>query len=108
MWADVQVDRYSFDNGTTRRREPAGPSKSAAKLVTGAQGEEMTGKNSDEVLNMRKRTALQYLSVTDGKLVDRLPVAKLALSMALPLRSMPIRGGSTSADAGTKRLSIYG
>jgi hypothetical protein len=34
----------------------------------------MTGKNSDEVLNMRQRTVLQYLSLTDWKMVNRLPI----------------------------------
>ena len=34
----------------------------------------MTGKKSDEVLNMSQRTVLQYLSLTDWKLVNRLPI----------------------------------
>ena len=35
----------------------------------------MTGKNSDEALNMRQRTVLQYLNVTDWRLVNRLPIS---------------------------------
>ena len=34
----------------------------------------MTGKKYDEVLNMSQRTVLQYLSLTDWKLVNRLPI----------------------------------
>ena len=35
----------------------------------------MAGKNSDEVLNMRQRTVLQYLNVTDWRLANRFPVS---------------------------------
>ena len=35
----------------------------------------MTGKASREVLDMRQRTVLQYLSVTDWKMVNRLPIS---------------------------------
>jgi len=34
----------------------------------------MTDTKSDEVLNMSQRTVLQYLSLTDWKLVNRLPI----------------------------------
>ena len=34
----------------------------------------MTGKKSDEGPNMSQRTVLQYLSLTDWKLVNRLPI----------------------------------
>ena len=34
----------------------------------------MTGKKLDEVVNMRQRTLLQYLNVTDWKLVSQLPI----------------------------------
>ena len=34
----------------------------------------MTGKNSAEVVNMRQRTLLQYLDVTDWRLVSQLPI----------------------------------
>jgi hypothetical protein len=35
----------------------------------------MTGKNLDEVPNMRQRTVLQYLSLTDWRMTNRLPVS---------------------------------
>jgi len=35
----------------------------------------MTGKHSAEVPNMRQRTVLQYLTVTDWRMVNRLPVS---------------------------------
>ena len=54
----------------------------------------MTGKNSDGVLNMRKRTVLQYLSVTDWKMVDRLPIAagEMTLSRMVHQGWIEIRG----------------
>jgi len=39
------------------------------------EGEEMTGKSSAEVPNMRQRTVLQHLSLADWRLADRLPVS---------------------------------
>ena len=41
----------------------------------GAEGEEMTGKDSAEVPNMRQRTVLQHLSLADWRKIDRLPVS---------------------------------
>ena len=49
---------------------------------TGAEGEEMTGENSAEVPNMRQRTVLQHLSLTDWKKVDRLPVKASELTLS--------------------------
>jgi hypothetical protein len=34
----------------------------------------MSGRKSDEILNMRQRTILQYLSPTDWKKVNQLPI----------------------------------
>jgi len=39
------------------------------------EGEEMTGKNSAEVPNMRQRMVLQHLSLADWRMADRLPVS---------------------------------
>ena len=46
------------------------------------EGEEMTGENSAEVPNMRQRTVLQHLSLTDWKKVDRLPVKASELTLS--------------------------
>jgi hypothetical protein len=35
----------------------------------------MSGNNSAEVPNMRQRTVLQYLTVTDWRMVNRLPIS---------------------------------
>jgi hypothetical protein len=35
----------------------------------------MTGKNSNKIFDMRKRTVLQYLTVTDWRMVNRLPIS---------------------------------
>jgi len=40
----------------------------------GAEGKEMTGKNSAEVPNMSQRTVMQSLSLDDWKIVAHLPV----------------------------------
>ena len=60
----------------------------------GVEGEEMTGKKSDEVLNMSQRTVLQYLSLTDWKLVNRLPIpaGELILSRLAHHGWIEIRG----------------
>lgn len=54
----------------------------------------MTGKKSDEVLNMSQRTVLQYLSLTDWKLVNRLPIpaGELILSRLAHHGWIEIRG----------------
>jgi hypothetical protein len=59
-----------------------------------AEGEEMTGKISAEVPNMRQRTVLQYLSLADWKKVDRLPVkaGELTLSRLLQHGWIECRG----------------
>jgi hypothetical protein len=45
----------------------------------------MMGNNSAEIPNMRQRTVLQHLSLTDWRMVDRLPVkaSELMLSRLL-------------------------
>ena len=42
----------------------------------------MIGRSSNVVLNMSQRTVLQYLSLTDWKLVNRLPVPAGELIMS--------------------------
>ena len=54
----------------------------------------MTGKNLDEVLNMRQRTVLQYLTVADWRLVNRLPISagEMTLSRLAHQGWIEIRG----------------
>jgi hypothetical protein len=54
----------------------------------------MTGKKSDKVLNMTQRTVLQYLSLSDWKFVNRLPIAagELILSRLAQLGWIEMRG----------------
>jgi len=61
----------------------------------------MTGKKSDEVLNMSQRTVLQYLSLTDWKLVDRLPIraGELILSRLAHHGWIEIRGEKQHTEA---------
>jgi hypothetical protein len=61
----------------------------------------MIGKNSDEVLNMRQRTVLQYLNVTDWRLVSRLPISagEMTLSRLVHHGWIEIRGEKQHADA---------
>jgi hypothetical protein len=60
----------------------------------------MTGKKSDEVLNMSQRTVLQYLSLTDWKLVNRLPIpaGELILSRLAHHGWIEIRGEKQNAE----------
>ena len=53
----------------------------------------MTAKKSDEALNMSQRTVLQYLSLADWKLVNRLPIpaGELILSRLAHLGWIEIR-----------------
>jgi hypothetical protein len=61
----------------------------------------MTGKKSDEVLNMSHRTVLQYLSLTDWQLVDRLPIraGELILSRLAHHGWIEIRGEKQHTEA---------
>ena len=54
----------------------------------------MTGKKSDEVLNTSQRTVLQYLSLAEWKLVNRLPIpaGELILSRLAHHGWIEIRG----------------
>ena len=54
----------------------------------------MTRKKSDEALNMRQRTVLQYLSPTDWKKVNQLPIpaGEMTLSRLANLGWIEIRG----------------
>jgi hypothetical protein len=67
---------------------------------TGVESEEMTGKNYDEVLNMRQRTVLQYLNVNDWRLVARLPVSagEMTLSRMVHQGWIEIRGENQRAE----------
>ena len=42
----------------------------------------MTDKNAHKVLDMRKRTVLQYLSLTDWKMVARLPIPASGITLS--------------------------
>jgi hypothetical protein len=59
----------------SRRQARFHPVKNNNRPALGAEGEEMTGKNSAEVPNMRLRTILQHLSLADWRMVDRLPIS---------------------------------
>ena len=54
----------------------------------------MRAKQPDEVLNMRQRTVLQYLSITDWRMVNRLPVApgEMTLSRLIHQGWIEMRG----------------
>ena len=69
----------------------------------------MTGKKSDQVLNMSQRTVLQYLSLTDWKLVSRLPIragelilSRLAHHGWIEIRREKEKYGSATHDGGTQ------
>jgi hypothetical protein len=59
-----------------------------------AEGEEMTGKNPGKILDMRKRTILQHLSLTDWKLAARLPIpaSEMTLSRLVHQNWIEMRG----------------
>ena len=61
----------------------------------------MTGKNSDEVLNMRQRTVLQYLTLADWRLVNRLPISagEMTLSRLAHQGWIEIRGEKQHTEA---------
>ena len=54
----------------------------------------MTGKNLDKVPDMRKRTVLQHLSLTDWRMVARLPIpaSEMTLSRLVHLGWIEMRG----------------
>jgi hypothetical protein len=54
----------------------------------------MTGKNPAKILDMRKRTVLQHLSLTDWKLAARLPIpaSEMTLSRLVHQNWIEIRG----------------
>ena len=65
----------------------------------------MIGRSSNEVLNMSQRTVLQYLSLTDWKLVNRLPIpaGELIISRLAWLDRDTVREakyGSATDDSG--------
>jgi hypothetical protein len=61
----------------------------------------MMGNNSAEVPNMRQRTVLQHLSLTDWRMVDGLPVkaSELMLSRLFHHGWIEIRGEKQHAEA---------
>ena len=67
----------------------------------------MTGKKSDDVLNMSQRTVLQYLSLTDWKVVNRLPIpaGELILSRLAHLGWIEMRGEKHNTEV---RLTTEG
>lgn len=67
----------------------------------------MTRRKSDEVLNMSQRTVLQYLSLTDWKLVSRLPIpaGELIISRLAHLGWIEIRGEKPNTEV---RLTTAG
>ena len=60
----------------------------------------MTGKKSDEVLNMSQRTVLQYLSLTDWRLANRLPIpaGEMMLSRMVQQGWIEIQGKDHNAE----------
>jgi hypothetical protein len=67
----------------------------------GYESEEMIGKNSDRVPDMRKRTVLQYLSLTDWRRVNRLPIpaSEMTLSRLVHQGWIEIRGEDEHTEA---------
>jgi hypothetical protein len=74
-----------------------------ASIGTGrarAEGEEMTGKNPGKILDMRKRTILQHLSLTDWKLAARLPIpaSEMTLSRLVHQNWIEMRGENQQTE----------
>ena len=61
----------------------------------------MTDKNAHKVLDMRKRAVLQYLSLTDWKMVARLPIptSEITLSRLVHQGWIDIRGKDQRTEA---------
>ena len=61
----------------------------------------MADKKSNKVLDMRKRAVLQYLSVTDWKMVARLPIpaSEITLSRLVHQGWIDIRGKDQHTEA---------
>ena len=60
----------------------------------------MRAKQPDEVLNMRQRTVLQYLSLTDWRMISRLPIApgEMTLSRLIHQGWIEMRGERKQAE----------
>jgi hypothetical protein len=60
----------------------------------------MTKNGRDEVLNMRQRTVLQYLSLTEWRVLNRLPVApgEMTLSRLVHQGWIEMRGEYEQAE----------
>jgi len=61
----------------------------------------VTDKKSNKVLDMRKRAVLQYLSLTDWKMVARLPIpaSEITLSRLVHQGWIDIRGKDQRTEA---------
>ena len=61
----------------------------------------MIGKNSDRIPDMRKRTVLQHLSLTDWRMVARLPIpaSEMTLGRLVHKGWIEIRGEDQHAEA---------
>ena len=60
----------------------------------------MTGKKPDEILNMTQRTILQYLTLTDWKMLKRLPIpaGEMTVSRLVHQGWIEIRGELPNAE----------
>jgi hypothetical protein len=60
----------------------------------------MIGKNSDRIPDMRKRMVLQHLSLTDWRMVARLPIpaSEMTLSRLVHQGWIEIRGENQQAE----------
>ena len=60
----------------------------------------MTGKNPGKILDMRKRTILQHLSLTDWKMAARLPIpaSEMTLSRLVHQNWIEMRGENQQTE----------
>src|SRR4029078_9517556 len=80
---DSVQDQHQRRRISSNGRRPSGGGGSLIDACrAGAKGEEMIGKNSAEVHNMRQRTILQHLSLAEWRMVDRLPVSVSELTLS--------------------------
>jgi hypothetical protein len=68
----------------------------------------MTGKNSSELLSMTQRTLLQYLSLTEWKMVARLPIpaGEMILSRLVHQGRIEVRGENQHTEVGLTKAGL--
>jgi hypothetical protein len=93
------IEKGSIGHIRTKRIQP-GAGFLQACFRAGAKGEEMIGKNSDRIPDMRKRMVLQHLSLTDWRMVARLPIpaSEMTLSRLVHQGWIEIRGENQQAE----------